>query len=147
MRRRSSASPPWTAEQEDRLCALAKSGETLAAIAEQFGRTPAAVRNRIYRLGIPFGKMGIAGPSGQVFANHYERQFMENLRGRGWVEGKTLPPSQPLISRLLNKGWIERQDQGEEGDAFYRMTDAGLAGLKAPVPTQQGWTKPNKILR
>ena len=134
------ASAPWTAEEEDRLRALAESGEPLAAIAERLARSPAAVRHRLYKLGIPWGRR-IAGPGGKEFANHYERQFMEYLRGKGWVKGNALPPSKPLISGLLKKGWIEHQDDGPKKEAFYRMTDAGLAGLKAPVPTQQGWTK------
>jgi hypothetical protein len=135
------ASAPWTAEEDNQLRALAESGEPLAAIAERLARSPAAVRHRFYKLGIPLKRTRIAGPGGKQFANHYERQFMEYLRGRGWVEGKALPPSKALISSLLNKGWIERQDQGSNKEALYRMTDAGLVGLKAPVPTQQGWTK------
>ena len=133
-------SAPWTAEEEDRLRALAESGEPMAAIAERLARSSAAVRHRLYKLGIPLEKK-IAGPGGKEFANHYERQFMEYLRGKGWVKGTTLPPSQPLISSLLKQGWIEHHDDGPKKVAFYRMTDAGLAGLKAPVPTQQGWTK------
>ena len=134
------ASAPWTAEEEDRLRALAQSGEPLAAIAERLARSPAAVRHRLYKLGVPLEKR-IAGQGGKEFANHYERQFMEYLRGKGWVKGTTLPPSKPLISSLLKQGWIEHHDDGPKKEAFYRMTDAGLAGLKAPVPTQQGWTK------
>jgi hypothetical protein len=135
------ASAPWTAGEDDQLRAWAESGETAAAIAERLARSPAAVRHRFYKLGIPLKRIRIAGPGGREFANHYERQFMEYLRGKGWVKGQALPPSKALISSLLKKGWIERQDQDPRNEAFYRMTDAGLAGLKAPVPTQQGWTR------
>jgi hypothetical protein len=135
------ASAPWTAEEEDQLRGLAESGEPLAAIAKRLARSPAAVRNKLYKLGIQLRTVRVTGPGGKDFANHHERQFMEYLRGRGWVEGKALPPSKALISSLLNKKWIERQDHGPNKEAFYRMTDAGLAGLKVPVPTQQGWTK------
>jgi hypothetical protein len=135
------ANPPWTAEEEDLLRVLAESGEPPAAIAQRLARGTAAVRHRFYKLGIPLKRTRIAGPNGKEFANHYERQFMEYLRGKGWVKGQALPPSKPLISGLLKKGWIERQDQDPKKEAFYRMTDAGLAGLKAPAPVRQGWTK------
>jgi hypothetical protein len=32
--------------------------------------------------------------------------------------------------------WIEQQRQGPKNETFYRITDAGLAALKAPVPIQ-----------
>jgi len=67
-----------------------------------------------------------------TFANHNQRQFMEYLHGRGWVKGSTLPKT-TLIASLLKKGWIEQQLQASN-KIFYRMTDAGLKALKAPVP-------------
>jgi hypothetical protein len=67
-----------------------------------------------------------------TFANHRERQFMENLRGRGWVKGTALPPSR-LTAILQRKGWIEQQVQGPKNEIFYRMTDVGLKALRAPV--------------
>ena len=72
-----------------------------------------------------------------TFATHPERQFMEYLRGRGWVKGTTLPSSRLLI-RLLRKGWIEQQVQGPKNEIFYRMTDVGLESLKAIVPAASG---------
>jgi hypothetical protein len=68
-----------------------------------------------------------------TFAKHHERQFMEYLRGRGWVKGTTLPHS-TLTASLQNRGWIEQQLQGPDNEIFYRMTDAGLKALTAPVP-------------
>jgi hypothetical protein len=68
-----------------------------------------------------------------TFANHTQRQFMDYLRGRGWVKGSTLPSSK-LIAILLKKGWIEQQIQGPKNEIFFRMTDIGLKALKAPVP-------------
>ena len=106
------ASAPWTAEEEDRLRALAGSGESLAAIAQRLARSQAAVRHRLYKLAIPLERKRMTGPGGKEFAGHYERQFMEYLRGKGWVKGTTLPPSKPIIAGLLKKGWIERQDEG-----------------------------------
>ena len=69
-----------------------------------------------------------------TFANHSQRQFMEYLRGRGWVKGSTLPTGKMNFA-LLKKGWIERQSQDDpKSEIFYRMTDVGLEALKAPVP-------------
>jgi|ERR1700687_1305968 len=67
-----------------------------------------------------------------TFATHPERQFMEYLRGTGWVKGAALPPSKLVVS-LLKKGWIEQQLQGQKNEIFYRMTAVGLKALKAPV--------------
>jgi hypothetical protein len=47
------ASPPWTVEEEEQLCALAESGDHPAIIAKQLGRTEQAVRHRFRKLGIP----------------------------------------------------------------------------------------------
>jgi hypothetical protein len=68
-----------------------------------------------------------------TFATHLERQFMEYLRGTGWVKGAALPPSR-LTASLQKKGWIEQQVLGPKNEIFYRMTDIGLKALKAPVP-------------
>ena len=69
-----------------------------------------------------------------TYANHIQRQFLEFLRGRGWVKGSTLPETS-LIASLLEKGWLEQQLQPPKNDIFYRMTDVGLTALKARVPT------------
>jgi hypothetical protein len=39
------------------------------------------------------------------------------------------------------KGWIELQLQGPKYEIFYRMTDIGLAALKAAVPIQESWAQ------
>jgi hypothetical protein len=70
-----------------------------------------------------------------TYANHRERQFMEYLRGRGWVKGTTLPPSK-LTDSLQKRGWIEQQLQGPKTEIFYRMTDIGFKALTAPVPAR-----------
>ena len=69
-----------------------------------------------------------------TFATHPERQFMEYLRGNGWVKGTTLPDSRLTVS-LQKKGWIEQQAQGHKNEIFYRMTEVGLTALRAPVPS------------
>ena len=71
----------------------------------------------------------------RTFAIHPERQFMHYLREQRWVKGTTFPPGQ-LAAKLQKKGWIEQQRQGPKNETFYRITDAGLAALKAPVPIQ-----------
>ena len=63
--------------------------------------------------------------------NHRERQFMQELRGAGWVKATTLPSSPGMIAGLLSKGWIEQR--GTSNDKCYRITDKGLAAKTAPV--------------
>jgi hypothetical protein len=86
--------------------------------------------DRLFGLGL-----SVHGPEGDemMFATHRERQFMEYLRGKGWVKGTTLPPGR-LSDILQRKGWLEQQVQGPKNEIFYRMTDVGLKALRAPVP-------------
>ena len=51
-----------------------------------------------------------------TFANHLERQFMQRLRGAGWVKASALPPSPRLVQTQLQKGWIEEQIQGPKNE-------------------------------
>ncbi|MBR1237369.1 PilZ domain-containing protein [Bradyrhizobium sp. AUGA SZCCT0182] len=62
---------------------------------------------------------------------HRERQFLQYLRDGAWQRATSLPGSPKLISKLLGKGWIERN--GDGNDAVYRMTPKGLAAKITPV--------------
>jgi hypothetical protein len=64
-------------------------------------------------------------------ANHRERQFMQHLRGAGWVKASTLPSSPRIVAGLLAKDWIELRGAGR--DACYRITEKGLAAKMVPV--------------
>jgi hypothetical protein len=68
-------------------------------------------------------------------AKHQERQYMQYLRGAGWIKASTLPVSQRLVESLLHKGWIEQQKQGPKNDVFFRLTGKGLEAKMSPVPT------------
>src|SRR6266481_5989338 len=133
------ASKPWTPAEDEKLQTLAALGERPTAIAEQLQRSEAAVRHRCRRLGIIFKRIMIAGAE-RTFAIHPERQFMHYLREQRWVKVTTFPPGQ-LAASLQKKGWIEQQRQGPKNETFYRITDAGLAALKAPVPIQASRAK------
>jgi hypothetical protein len=63
---------------------------------------------------------------------HYERQLMQQLRGRGWVRANALPPVIRTIENLLRKGWIESGGVGR--DFSYRLTEQGMAAKTAPIP-------------
>jgi hypothetical protein len=45
-------------------------------------------------------------------------------------------PARSVSCQPPKKGWIEQQRQGPKNETFYRITDAGLVALKAPVPIQ-----------
>jgi DNA-binding MarR family transcriptional regulator len=68
-----------------------------------------------------------------TFANHPERQFMQYLRGAGWIKARSLPAS-GLVEKLLQKGWIEQQQQGPDNEVFLRLTAKGLEAKKSDVP-------------
>ena len=63
--------------------------------------------------------------------NHRERQFMQQLRGRGWVRAVELPDNRITLQHLLTKHWIESQGIGKE--MAYRITADGMAAKKATV--------------
>jgi hypothetical protein len=69
-----------------------------------------------------------------TFASHPERQFMQYLRGAGWVQARKLPPSLRLVENLLHKGWIEQQQHGPKNEVFFRLTKKGLEAKRSPVP-------------
>ena len=75
-----------------------------------------------------------------TFANHPERQFMQYLRGAGWIKARLLPAS-TLVESLLRKGWIEQQQQGPKNETYFRLTEKGLEAKKSPVPTGRGKAK------
>ncbi len=66
--------------------------------------------------------------------NHHERQLMQMLRGRGWVNGMVFPPTK-VIGNLLEKGWIERRSAAQGFE--YRMTEMGLSAKMALIPRKQ----------
>ena len=82
---------PWTPAENEKLRALAASGERPTAISEQLQRSEVAVRHRLWKLGIPVKRIMIASAE-RTFAIHPERQFMHYLRERRWVKGTTFPP-------------------------------------------------------
>jgi hypothetical protein len=53
-----------------------------------------------------------------TFATHLERQFMQRLRGAGWVKASALPPSPRLVQTLLQKGWIETTKSGPKTEVL-----------------------------
>jgi hypothetical protein len=63
--------------------------------------------------------------------NHRERQWMQYLRGAGWVKAIALPSSPAVAAKLLENGWTE--EHGVGSDRLYRMTDQGLAAKMGPV--------------
>jgi DNA-binding MarR family transcriptional regulator len=69
-----------------------------------------------------------------TFASHPERQFMQHLRGAGWIKARTLPANERTVKSLLQKGWIEQQHQGPKNEVFHRLTDKGLEAKKSPIP-------------
>jgi hypothetical protein len=70
-----------------------------------------------------------------TFASHPERQFMQCLRGAGWIKAGVLPPSARPVGKLLQKGWIEQQQQGPDNEVFLRLTEKRLEAERSPVPT------------
>ena len=156
------AKPAWTSEEEKTLQTLLTCGVHPTEIGKQLNRSEGAIRHRMTKLGLrpKRGKRTKSTPRERLqalinrdlelsretkgkeksFANHHERQFMEYLRGMAWIKERILPPSDRLATLLLKKGWIEKRRQ--ENENFYRMTEVGLAALKAPVPIQESWSKP-----
>jgi hypothetical protein len=75
-----------------------------------------------------------------TFASHRERQFMQYLRGMGWIKAHLLPAS-TLVESLLRRGWIEQQQQGPKNETYFRLTEKGLEAKKSPVPTGRAGLK------
>jgi hypothetical protein len=67
-----------------------------------------------------------------VVPNYFERQFMQQLRGRGWVKAIELPPARATIQALLQKRWIE--SEGAATSLAFKLTEEGLTAKKARIP-------------
>lgn len=67
--------------------------------------------------------------------NHYERQLMQRLRGRGWVNALELSTNPTVVNRLIARQWIERDGTGL--DTTFRLTEEGLAAKKVPIPVRR----------
>jgi hypothetical protein len=67
-----------------------------------------------------------------LLPNHRERQFMQYLRGSGWVKVSTLPEWPRVIANLLAQGWIECRI--DFSGLSYRLTEKGLAAKVTPMP-------------
>ena len=66
--------------------------------------------------------------------NHHERQLMQQLRERGWVNTIELPDAVVTLGNLLEKRWIEKRGTGR--NLSYRITDEGMAAKTALVPVE-----------
>ena len=64
--------------------------------------------------------------------NHYQRNFMQYLRGGNWVSVTALPDSPNTKAKVVKFGWVEQRGRGPE--VCYRITESGLEALKAPIP-------------
>jgi hypothetical protein len=63
--------------------------------------------------------------------NARQRQFMQPLRSLVWVKAVDLHDSPSMVAKLIANGWIEERGAGSSLE--YRLTDAGLAAMKARV--------------
>jgi hypothetical protein len=57
MKRPLIASPPWTPTEDQHLRDLVLSSKSTADVAKQIGRSEQAIRNRLFKLGIPFKRI------------------------------------------------------------------------------------------
>ena len=74
--------------------------------------------------------------------NYYQRNFMQYLRSGSWVRVSALPDSPNTKAKLVKLGWVEQRGHGPE--VCYRITEIGLAELKAPVPLRKSTVPINK---
>jgi hypothetical protein len=67
--------------------------------------------------------------------NHYQPNFMQYLRSGNWVSITALPDSPTTKAKVVKFGWVEQRGRGPE--VCYRITESGLAALKAPIPLRK----------
>jgi hypothetical protein len=73
----------------------------------------------------------LSGSLLSIVPNHREREFMQHLRGRGWVKAAQLPDAKTTLKRLMEKQWVETQGVGRE--VSYRISNQGMAAKTAPI--------------
>jgi hypothetical protein len=62
---------------------------------------------------------------------HHQRQLMQQLEGRDWVNAIGLPEARKTMKYLLEKRWIECQGTGR--GLSYRLTHEGLLAKRARI--------------
>jgi hypothetical protein len=69
-----------------------------------------------------------------TFANHHERQFMQRLRGAGWVKASALPSSPGVATKRLDRNKIGSENRGP-----LSADRKGFGGQEAahPNPTEK----------
>jgi hypothetical protein len=68
------------------------------------------------------------------YPTYRQREVLQLLMQGDWVPIlKMIPVGDKLLSNLVQAGWIERSPGVKTGD-LYRITEAGRAAYKTPVP-------------
>jgi hypothetical protein len=81
----------------------------------------------------PAKSVGAGLKNGNEYPSHRERQFMQRLRGGGWVKASVAPAGAKLTENLVAEGWVEKRGLAAT-EITCRLTDRGLAAKKAAVP-------------
>ena len=72
-------------------------------------------------------------PRASHIPTHQERSILQMLHERGGeLHKRQLQPAAATITKVAAKGWIEVTER-----ATYRITAAGLAVMKAKIPTSE----------
>lgn len=123
-------------ETIDQVCPDDGVGEIKAQL---MGRRPSNVSNFLAK--IAQGVRGLfAAEHNMLSVNHRERQLMQQLRDRGWVNAVELPQAAVTLERLLERCWIEKRGAGSA--LAYRITDKGIEAKTAPVRVSTRRTQP-----
>jgi hypothetical protein len=103
-----------------------EAGVKAPAIGRKIKRTVSAVRTR--KAVMDKRESGTEGEGKMTFATRVEHQFMQRLRGAGWVNATALPPSRRLVQTLLQKGWIETTKSGPKHTVPQSADRRGFGG-------------------
>ena len=76
--------------------------------------------------------------------NHRERQLMQHLRGRSWVNAVELPQATVTLGRMIEKRWIDQRKTG--GTIAYRITDEGMEAKVLPIRLRRTRLGPESLL-
>lgn len=78
----------------------------------------------------PRGEARVQEELPKIRFNQHHRQFLNHLRGAGWVPSAKLPATPMARLTLLRNGWIETRNTATGPE--YRITQTGLDEVCRP---------------
>ena len=82
-----------------------------------------------------YDTLEVGGENLKSYPTYRQREVLQFLMSGNWVPIlRLIPVGEKLLGNLLQAGWIKRGQDAKTGGHLYRITEAGRAAFRKPVP-------------